>query len=232
MADVRDPLPVATEGEADGKVDIKICDADTPSQKVSVSDGNLHAVTVGEGSVGNVIQSTVGVVTCSRGTDPDRERMSTHPTTVNNVVENSTNLDVAIHHSNGDSITVAKPIPVIIVDDTSKSEEYKHLVTAAPLAKNASEDILHTNGASNLFVSRLSASASSAFKVVFSRETAADVWEVLATRFASVANPNIDVHFDNPVLVAPTRKLKAAVTNTDGGTKDIYVDYEGQLQAV
>jgi hypothetical protein len=234
MSDDRQGLPVVSEMDVDKRVQIKICDATSPSQQAGVSSaGDLQVVISGEGSVGNTDQSTVGLVAATRGATPGRERLAEYPTTTAPQA-GITCLDIALHDNSGNSFSSSNPLPVSIVSEGLGQIFHRYGTTASDIASGSSGSIEFSPGTSagvdDIFsICRLSISSSSAYKVVFEKQTGASTWEAICVRFGSVSNPNVEVKFDKELKLLVNMKVRAYITNTDKGSKGFYFDAEGVL---
>lgn len=247
MADQKLGLPVRSEADADERVQVKVVDSATPAQQMTVdADGNAHAEMHGNDPGGtdrvlrtseqgaasvdgkyhasnNTIPSNAGKVLMQRNDTPVEAHQTLRQTGVPNVAGDVRAADVAIRHSDGEEISEANPIHVVMAENPG--EEIVDFDTAAAVAAAATSnhDYLVT-ALKTLLVDRVIFAASSRGKVEVQVEDgpAAGTYTTVAVKFITSSKPEADVVFDRRLKVAAGVNIRVARTNRDNQAQDVY----------
>jgi hypothetical protein len=258
MADIDSQLPVRSVADADEKVQVKLmdfADPDGADKQLEISEKKAHVRNFGKDSDAadrqtllsqeghtqsngdydaalNKRPSSQGLIVSDRSAAPAETTMNKRPTAV--VGEgDSVNQDVALHHSNGDEISPANPLPTYIADDPGT--EIEDPATGAGITKGNSSTHEYEVSADTEFRS-LSAncSASGLAKFELQVETAAGsgVFTRKDTQFNSTANPNVVLGLKKPAPIAEGVKIRVVKTNLDNQAQDLYSTLNGIEVAV
>lgn len=129
--------------------------------------------------------------------------------------------EVSIQDSTGAAITVLNPLPVYLA--SSFGTEVHSYQTNAAIAAAAASNHEYTATA-ELKLNKVIATASGKAKIEVQRETAAasGIFATFAVSFNSAANPDMEISFNPPLVVAAGVKVRVIRTNKDNQAMDLY----------
>lgn len=243
MADQNTSLPMRTETAGD--VAVKIVDHTNPTtQRMIVdSDSNAHVEVHGNDPAGvdRVLKlsegghaNVDGVYNASTNTDPANIGIITHTRNATpgdaqqglrvTGIQNSTviAMDVAIRDEAGAVYSSSNPLHVQIAE--SEGTEVQDYNTAATIAAAASSNHDYTV-AGPFLLSQILASASGKMKIELQIDAdgaGAGGFVSKAVAFNSTANPNIDIKFERPLVLASGAIIRVIRTNKDLLSQDVY----------
>lgn len=254
MADYQGSMPVASKADLlDERVLVKIQDAADPSgvdKSMEVSEKKAHVRNHGKDSDGvdqeillsqeghqqangkydaalNKRPSSQGLIVSDRNAAPGEATMNLRPTAVAGE-DDSVAQDVALRHSNGDSITPANPLSVSIED--SLGDEISDPATGANVVKDGTSTHNYTVTALKEFRDlSVECSSSGLAKFELSVETApaSGIFTRVDTKFNSVADPNVRLGLKRPRPVDAGVIIRVVKTNLDNGATDLYSTING-----
>lgn len=247
MADQSTSLPVRTEADPDERLQSKIIDFTTPGQGMEVdTDGNAHVEVHGnraddaadvtlllseEGRPNprgdyeaddNSKPASVGVIALTRDASP-ADTLQVQRVTAIPGESDSVNMDVAMHHSDGDEIDEANPLFVSFAENPG--DEVVDYDTDSAIAKDATSNHDYTvTSAKTLLIDEIWASASGKMKIEVQFETAASsgVFNSKWVGFNSTANPNIRIPSEKIGKQVADAIVRIIRTNLDNQAQDLY----------
>jgi len=239
MADYDSGLPIRSEIDgSDERVHVKIVDGTTSpaiNQTKVDDDNNLHVEIHGNDPAGddqvirtselgaitpdgiyhssdNTKPGNIGLISSSRATSPSDSTQDFRLTGVQGSVDDEVHaLDVALHDEAGNPYSDTNPMPVTILNDESGDEVVSFDASSVDLARHASETQEYTVTALKVLrLNKIMASASGKIKVELKV-----AGSVIAVKFNSTANPNVEFSFNKPISVAAGAKVEVVFTNLD-----------------
>lgn len=245
VTDYPSGLPIRSESDGtDEKVVVKIIDGTNGgTNQVSVdTDKNLHVEVHGNspssadevlrlselGAItpdgvydvaNNTKPGNVGVIASSRAVTTGDATQNKRLTSVAGQSD-SQNLDVSLHHSNGNEITEDQPLAVTFVD-AQGIEVNDYFESATPIAAGASTTHTYTATAAFKFTEWHGASAA---RSTYQVETSQDgsTFTKMVYQLNSTANPNCGYTLREPVSIPSGGKIKITLTNKDNQASTMY----------
>jgi hypothetical protein len=237
----------------DSALRVRVADKTDPdSKQMSVdSDGNAHAEVHGnraddnadialrlseEGHANsrgdyevddNSKPASSAVIAGERQASPDETHQTKRVTAIDGE-NDSVNMDVALHHSDGDEITEANPM--FVTQAENPADEILDYNVQSDLAVDTPTNVDYTVTAAKTFLgARVFASASGEFKLEVQVETApaAGTYNTKYVAYGRSASENVDIPLDKILKQVATAKVRLIVTNTENKVQDIHTTLAG-----
>jgi hypothetical protein len=205
MSDFNSSLPIRTEN--DGDVVIKVADATTPSQQLTInSDGSVN-ITDNGGSI--TVDGSVDVTATNldiRDLDASQDNVA---------ISDGTD-SLAINSDGSINVVTASPVGIASYS------------TASAIAGGATSNHDYTT-TGDFKLTNVSASSSGKMKIEVQIETAASsgTFNSFEVQFSSTANPNMLALFNPPLSVSNGAKVRVIRTNKEGSSTDLYSTIKG-----
>lgn len=243
MADVKNPLPIHTEADADKRVQVKVVDATTVSQQMIVdTDSNAHVEVHGNNPAGgdetlrlselgavtpdgvyhatdNSKPGNVGLVAHTRAASPGDSDQGKRLSAITNGSVHA--LDISLHDEDGASYSESNPLPVYMAQ--SSGTEIHNVQASSAVAVDASTTHEYTvTAGKTLNLKQIEVSASARAKFLIEIAPDGVTFAHFHKLFVSVANPNGRIIMDVAKEVPAAGKVKITKTNTDEDAQDLY----------
>lgn len=243
MADQNDSLPIRSQADGlDQRVHVKVVDSTDPggsNKQTQVSENLVHVRDHGQDpanakkqlrlselgyanadgaydATNNTNPSNTGLVGMSRNASPADTQQTLRLTAKANGDGSVRSLDVSMHDENGEPYTDANPLPVKFTDgEQDEINDFSEEVDVAAAATSSHD--YEVTALKTLKLTQISASASGKMKIEVQIEdgVASDSFDTVLIKRNSVATPNIDHTFEEPITVAAGVRVRVIRTNKD-----------------
>lgn len=167
----------------------------------------------------NTKPGNVGVITSTRATAPSDSTQSFRVTGVQGTVNDQVHaMDVALHDESGNPYSDTNPIPVTVLNDEGGDEIKSYKESTIDLVRHGNETQAYTvTAAHTLRLNKVMVSASGKIKAVLKV-----AGTVVAVKFNSTADTNIEFSFNRSISVAAAAKVEVVITNLDYQAFGVY----------
>lgn len=245
MADYKSSLPVASEVDADTRVQVKIVDATNPDTQQAVVDTNGllgtkihgndpaaadHIVRTSElGNINadgfyhatdNTLPSSNGIVAFTRAASPAPTDQIKRITAISNGSVHA--LDMSLHDEDGAAFSDTNPLPVYVAQDPGTEV---HDYNTATVASDATSNHSHAVSAATFFqLFQVIAGGSDRIKIEVQWTTDGSAFTTLFVAFSSSATPIIDITLKFPYKLtgSATSSIRVIRTNRANQSQDVY----------